>query len=94
MDRNYQVECSFVEFGGPAADESSRSTGIMICPGIAVDCDNPGCRHGGCQGRPPQPLRVTAAKLQVISQTTVTQSPALGLPAVAVQSASSIPELV
>jgi hypothetical protein len=26
----------------------------MICPGIAQDCDNPGCRHGGCQGRPPQ----------------------------------------
>jgi hypothetical protein len=26
----------------------------MICPGVAHDCDNPGCRHGGCQGRPPQ----------------------------------------
>ena len=25
----------------------------MICPGVAHDCDNPGCRHGGCQGRPP-----------------------------------------
>ena len=25
----------------------------MLCPGIAVECDNPGCRHGGCQGRLP-----------------------------------------
>ena len=62
----------------------------MICPGIAVDCDNPGCRHGGCQGRPPQPLRVTAATMQVVSQTT----PAIRLPAVAVQSAPAVPELV
>jgi hypothetical protein len=30
---------------------------VVICPGIAMDCDNPGCRHGGCQGRPPQRLR-------------------------------------
>jgi hypothetical protein len=27
---------------------------IMICPGTTVDCDNPGCRRGGCQGRPPE----------------------------------------
>ena len=27
---------------------------IMICPGTSVDCDNPGCRRGGCQGRPPE----------------------------------------
>jgi hypothetical protein len=26
----------------------------MICPGSDIDCDNPGCRHGGCQGRKPQ----------------------------------------
>ena len=26
----------------------------MICPGSNVECDNPGCRHGGCQGRLPQ----------------------------------------
>ena len=26
----------------------------MICPDSDLDCDNPGCRHGGCQGRPPQ----------------------------------------
>jgi hypothetical protein len=25
----------------------------MMCPGDNIDCDNPGCRHGGCQGRPP-----------------------------------------
>jgi hypothetical protein len=33
----------------------------MLCPGIAHDCDNPGCRHGGCQGRPPQRPRQTIA---------------------------------
>jgi hypothetical protein len=25
----------------------------MLCPGTQNDCDNPGCRHGGCQGRLP-----------------------------------------
>ena len=25
----------------------------MICPDSDLDCDNPGCRHGGCQGRRP-----------------------------------------
>jgi hypothetical protein len=25
----------------------------MICPGSDLDCDNPGCRRGGCQGRRP-----------------------------------------
>ena len=25
----------------------------MICPGNNVECDNPGCRRGGCQGRRP-----------------------------------------
>ena len=33
----------------------------MICPGVAHDCDNPGCRHGGCQGRPPQRPQQTIA---------------------------------
>lgn len=29
----------------------------MMCPGTNTDCENPGCRHGGCQGRlPPLPL--------------------------------------
>jgi hypothetical protein len=26
---------------------------IMVCPGTDTDCDNPGCRRGGCQGRLP-----------------------------------------
>jgi hypothetical protein len=26
----------------------------MICPGTRNECDNPGCRHGGCQGRMPE----------------------------------------
>jgi hypothetical protein len=26
----------------------------MICPGTTIDCDNPGCRRGGCQGRLPE----------------------------------------
>ena len=26
----------------------------MICPDTDFECDNPGCRHGGCQGRRPQ----------------------------------------
>lgn len=25
----------------------------MICPSTNAECDNPGCRHGGCQGRYP-----------------------------------------
>ena len=27
----------------------------MICPDSDLDCDNPGCRRGGCQGRRPNP---------------------------------------
>ena len=39
----------------------------MFCPDSDLDCDNPGCRRGGCQGRRPKlPLfrdhTVTAAK--------------------------------
>jgi hypothetical protein len=26
----------------------------MICPDSDFDCDNPGCRRGGCQGRRPK----------------------------------------
>ena len=26
----------------------------MLCPGTNIDCDNPGCRRGGCQGRLPE----------------------------------------
>ena len=49
----------------------------MICPGNAVDCDNPGCRHGGCQGRPPQRLRATAATIEVIASRVAEPEPAL-----------------
>ena len=39
----------------------------MICPGTNIDCDNPGCRRGGCQGRLPelplfQAVRATEAQ--------------------------------
>jgi hypothetical protein len=27
----------------------------MICPDNDLDCDNVGCRRGGCQGRRPRP---------------------------------------
>ena len=27
----------------------------MICPDSDLDCDNVGCRRGGCQGRRPKP---------------------------------------
>ena len=41
----------------------------MICPGTKIDCDNPGCRHGGCQGRLPelplfQAVRATELKCE------------------------------
>ena len=26
----------------------------MNCPDSDLDCDNPGCRRGGCQGRMPE----------------------------------------
>ena len=26
----------------------------MMCPDRDLDCDNPGCRRGGCQGRRPK----------------------------------------
>jgi len=50
---------------------------IMICPGTSVDCDNPGCRRGGCQGRLPElPLfqAARATELQAIPE-----QPALAL---------------
>ena len=34
----------------------------MMCPDTEYDCDNPGCRRGGCQGRRPDlPLFRTPA---------------------------------
>jgi len=43
--------------------------GGMICPGTNTDCDNVGCRRGGCQGRLPelplfQAIRATSAAPQ------------------------------
>jgi len=48
----------------------------MLCPGTHNQRDNPGCRHGGCQGRlPPLPLfqaastaEAAAASLPLTSQ--------------------------
>src|ERR1700676_3718495 len=33
---------------------ASKGARAVICPGTDFDCDNPGCRHGGCQGRRPE----------------------------------------
>jgi hypothetical protein len=67
----------------------------MICPGIAVDCDNPGCRHGGCQGRPPLRLQVTAAALQVIAAKAAdAQLPVIRIPTAAANQTRAVPELV
>jgi hypothetical protein len=49
----------------------------MLCPGSDLDCDNPGCRHGGCQGRPPQRLRATASTIQVIASRVTHPEPVL-----------------
>jgi hypothetical protein len=38
-----------------AMQRTTEGIAPMICPGTTVDCDNPGCRRGGCQGRPPAP---------------------------------------
>jgi hypothetical protein len=37
----------------------------MICPDNDLDCDNVGCRRGGCQGRRPKPplFRATSAAM-------------------------------
>ena len=37
-----------------AAQTTRRVVDQMICPSTKADCDNPGCRRGGCQGRRPQ----------------------------------------
>jgi hypothetical protein len=57
----------------------------MICPGTKIDCDNPGCRHGGCQGRLPElplflavratELKTEAAPAPVMLLRTPAQSP-------------------
>lgn len=33
----------------------------MTCPGTDIECDNPGCRRGGCQGRPPERKHIASA---------------------------------
>ena len=33
----------------------------MICPDNELDCDNVGCRRGGCQGRRPKPPLLRAS---------------------------------
>ena len=38
----------------PLGEPKDARDQIMICPGTKIDCDNPGCRHGGCQGRLPE----------------------------------------
>ena len=48
----------------------------MICPDSDLDCDNVGCRRGGCQGRRPKlPLfrapAVSAAKRLVIFEAAI-----------------------
>jgi hypothetical protein len=48
----------------------------MICPDSDLDCDNVGCRRGGCQGRRPKlPLfrthAVSAAKRLVLFEATL-----------------------
>src|SRR6476660_8955463 len=50
---------------------SSTRDPIMICPGTSIECDNPGCRRGGCQGRMPElPLfqATRAARPQAVAQ--------------------------
>lgn len=45
----------------------------MICADSDFECDNPGCRHGGCQGRRPQLplLRAIALTRAATSQPSV-----------------------
>jgi hypothetical protein len=45
----------------------------MICPDTDFECDNPGCRHGGCQGRWPELplLRAIAATRAATAQANV-----------------------
>ena len=44
----------------------------MMCPDTDHDCDNPGCRHGGCQGRRPSlPLFRTIAEAPAKAPATI-----------------------
>src|SRR3954454_22446774 len=51
----------------------------MICPDSDLDCDNVGCRRGGCQGRRPKlPLfrahAVSAAKSLALVEATISEA--------------------
>jgi hypothetical protein len=37
------------------AGQAQNGEHKMICPDNDLDCDNVGCRRGGCQGRRPKP---------------------------------------
>ena len=55
----------------------------MICPDSDLDCDNVGCRRGGCQGtRPKLPLfrphAVSAAKSLVLFEDAVSETKTAG----------------
>lgn len=55
----------------------------MLCPGTQNDCDNPGCRRGGCQGRLPQlPLfrRIQAPEPAVPAVADIMHRPAIERP--------------
>jgi hypothetical protein len=51
----------------------------MICPDSDLDCDNVGCRRGGCQGRRPKlPLfrapAVSAAKSLALFEAAISET--------------------
>ena len=48
----------------------------MLCPDTDFDCDNPGCRHGGCQGRRPT-LPLFKAILSSVAAAPATLEPAM-----------------
>ncbi len=55
----------------------------MICPDTSSECDNLGCRHGGCMGRRPQlPLfreQALPKMLEKAAETTHSRSSATSL---------------
>ena len=47
----------------------------MICPDTDYDCDNPGCRRGGCQGRRPDlPLLRALSSVQCAPRPAIDQA--------------------
>jgi len=51
----------------------------MICPGTHIDCDNVGCRRGGCQGRLPELPLFQASRAQAIPAPQVEAAPVVVL---------------